>query len=345
MNSSTLETRLTNDTKFLGAWRALLKTGTVKALISSSVAFGIIAGSSTAMSELLNNAGSALAASDSATVAISNNSNAIKTVVTNPTYLNYWNSVPSNKARLAARVNASGSKLKRQIWTTSGTWTAPGTPIVALSVFCLGPGGNGATGSWSPTASCGGGGGGGESATKSATTSLPTSNQTVTVGSPGSSSSFGSFLSAASGANGTYNTGAQAAGGGSDSGVIYDSDPLNAIWQSNTASLQGGYGAHGSFGGSNLNGLPGEAGLGPSSVGGIAGTTNGISCTSAGAGIGYGSGGGSGAGIYPSGASAAHGNAAASNSGSGGGGGSGTSTIAVGGSGGTGLVIAWWIEG
>lgn len=349
ISSANLETKLTTDDAWLGAWRALLKSGTSKALIANTTAFGIIAGSNTAFGELITAAGTQLAASDSATIAISNDSNAIKTVVTNQTYLDFWNTVPANKARLQARINASGSKLKRQVWTSSGTWTAPVTPIVALSVFAIGGGGTGASGGWnggSTQAESGGGGSGAESATKSATTSLPTTNQTVTVGLWASTSSFGSFLTAAAGQNGIRPTSgsAQAVGGGSDVGTIYDTDPENAIWQPATANKKGGSGGVAFAGSYNSNGFAGASGL--TGGGGAGGTQNGSSCTQANNGTGLGSGGGSGAFIYPYGAGAANGlTAFAPNYGSGGGGGSGTAILSAGGTGAPGLVVAYWVEG
>lgn len=346
IDSAALETALTTNDAFLGAFNRLLKSGTVKALLSSSTAFGVIAGSTSAFAALLDQSGELLAASDSATTAISDNSNAIKTVVTNATYLNLWQNVPANKTRLQARINASGSKLKRQEWTSSGTWTAPGTPIVALSVFAIGGGGNGGIGGWdggSTRAETGSGGSGAESATKSATTSLPTTNQTVTVGAVTAASSFGAFLTAAGGESGIKGT-FYPAGGGSDVSAIYDTDFQNAIWQPNTASKRGGDGGWSFNITNNSNGNPGVAGL--TGSGGAAGTQGGGSAVSAGAGSGAGSGGGGGAAIYPGGAAGANGaSVGAGNYGCGGGGGSGTSGASTGGTGGSGLVIAYWVEG
>lgn len=349
IDSTALETALTTNDQFAGAWKRLLRSGTAKALIASPASFDIIAGSATAFGQLLELSGAQLAASDSATEAISNNSTAIKTVVTNSTYLNLWNNVSANKTRLQARINASGSKLKRQEWTSSGTWTAPGTPIVALSIFAVGGGGTGASGGWnggSTQAESGGGGSGAESATKSATTSLPTTNQTVTVGLWASTSSFGSFLTAAAGQNGIRPTSgsAQAVGGGSDVGTIYDTDPENAIWQPATANKKGGSGGVAFAGSYNSNGFAGASGL--TGGGGAGGTQNGSSCTQANNGTGLGSGGGSGAFIYPSGAGAANGaSVGAGNYGCGGGGGSGTAGASNGGTGSDGIVIAYWVEG
>lgn len=348
ITSVQLESAITTNDSFNGAWKRLLRSGTIKSLIANTTAFGIIAGSATAFGDLLTIAGTQLAASDSATTAISNDSNAIKTVVTSATHLNLWNNVPANKTRLQARINASGSKLKRQVWKTSGTWTAPVTPIVALSVFAIGGGGNGGNGGWdggSTRGEAGSGGSGAEASTKSATTSLPTTNQTVTVGSAAAASSFGSFLTAAAGVSGSKG-GSTTSGGGSDVSSIYDSDLENAIYQPTTASKQGGNGANGGLSSGNVNGSAGIGGL--SGSGGIAGTQNGSSCTNAGAGAGLTSGGGSGAIIYPGGASAANGADAtniADQYGCGGGGGSGTAGASSGGVGAPGAVVAYWVEG
>lgn len=348
IDSAALETALTTNDQFAGAWKRLLRSGTAKALIASTTAFTIIAGSATAFGQLLELSGTQLAASDSATEAISNNSTAIKTVVTNSIYLNLWNNVPANKTRLQARINASGSKLKRQEWTSSGTWTAPGTPIVALSVFAVGSGGSGGVGGWnggSTAGEAGSGGSGAESATKSATTSLPITNQTITVASgAAATSSFGSFLTAAGGVTGSKG-GSTTSGGGSDVSSIYDITPSSAIWQPNTASKQGGNGGNGGSSGGNVNGTAGLVGL--SGTGGVAGTVvGGPAATSSGGGSGIGTGGGSGAIIYPSGAGGANGGSVGSgNYGCGGGGGSGTSVGSNGGTSGDGLVIAYWVEG
>lgn len=335
ISSANFETKLTTDDAFLGAWKALLKSGTVKALIANTTAFGIIAGSSTAFGDLLTIAGAQLAASDSATTAISNDSNAIKTVVTNTTYLNLWQNVSANKARLLARVNASGSKLKSQVWTANGTWTAPGTPIVALSIFAIGPGGNGGA-SVSPTGG-GKGGGAGEYAFQQFTSSLPTTSQTVTVPTTsGTAASFGAFLTADSGQDGGA-TSSGGAGGGSTSGsAIYDTDPANAIWMPNTGSVVGPNGGNGANGapGSGSNGTAGLSGTG--GTGGSPGNagTGGSGMGSSGAGGGFDTGFGGSAG------------GAASGYGTGGGGaGIRGGDTAAGGAGGGAYVKAWWVEG
>lgn len=328
ISSANLETKLTTDDAFLGAWKALIKSGTVKALIANTTAFSIIAGSSTAFSSLLDIAGAQLAASDSATTAISNDSNAIKTVVTNTAYLNLWQNVSANKTRLQARINASGSKLKRQEFTSSGTWTAPGTPIVALSVCAVGGGGNGGNAS---AFGSGSGGSGAEVKTQSFTSGLPTSDVTVTIGSASTSSSFGAFLSA-SGGNVGADGGGTITGGGLNSGTIYDSQIELAIWQPNTASKQGGSGGYSATsptpGGSGGAGLSGSGGVGGNSSPGYGGS-----------GVGSGGGGGSAVGgsSLPGGA--------ASGFGCGGGGAIRDAyTPNAGGAGGTGIVVAYWVE-
>lgn len=335
ISSSALETALTTNDAFLGAWKRLIKSGTVKSLIASTTSFAIIAGSPTAFGDLLTLSGAQLAASDSATEAISNNSDAIKTVVTNTTYLDLWQNVSANKARLLARVNATGSKLKSQTWTADGTWTAPGTAIVALSVFAIGPGGNGGS-SVSPTGG-GKGGGAGEYAFQQWTTGLPTTNQTVTVpASSGTAASFGSYLTADSGSNGGAAFSGGTGGGSTTGSAIYDSDVANAIWQPNTGSVAGPNGGNGASsapgsGSNGTDGLSGSGGTGGSP--GNAGT----------GGSGFGSSGGGG-GFYTGFGGSTGGSATGYGTGGGGAGIRGGDT-ASGGPGGGAYVKAWWVEG
>lgn len=60
----------------------------------------------------------------------------------------HWRNYANNYQVVKLLVNASGSKLKRQIFLSSGTWTAPGTPPLAQSgmIWGGGAGGNGAGG-------------------------------------------------------------------------------------------------------------------------------------------------------------------------------------------------------
>lgn len=327
---------------YRGTWKQILKSRDLSILLKNPQSLGALFASANAFSILLELQGPELAASDAATETISNTSASILLIVTNTDYLDFWQTVPANKTRMQARINGTGSKLRRAVYTSSDTWVAPGTPIVGMSGSAVGGGGNGSYGSWdSGYARSGGGGAGGAVETKSATSGLPTSNQTITVGSAAGSSSIGSFLTSAAGQNGTWG-GGTAIGGGSDTGTIYDTDLVNAIWQPNTASKKGGNGGAPWAYSGNANGNAGSAGL--TGNGGAAGNQYGSYCTSAYEGDGIASGGGSGATIYPSGATGAHGRHA-SGYGCGGGGGSGVNSSYSGGNGAPGLAVKHWIDG
>lgn len=326
-----------------GTWKALLKSRDLSILLANPSSLSALFASASAFGLLLDLEGAELAGSDDATETIVKTSASILLIVTNTAYLDLWQTVPANKTRMQGWINGTGSKLRRAVYTSSDTWVAPGTPIVGQSSSVVGGGGNGSYGQWDGgMGKSGGGGSGAEVKTASATSGLPTSNQTITIGSAAATSSDGSFLSSAAGANGPFGSGT-AIGGGSDSGTLYDTDLTNAIWQPNTASKKGGNGG-GAWGLSfNANGNYGIDGLNNTGAG-AAGTQNGSSCTSAGGGSGIGSGGGGGAVIYPSGASGANGGNA-SGYGCGGGGGSGVSSPYNGGSGSGGLVVKHWIDG
>jgi hypothetical protein len=327
---------------YLGTWKNLLKSRDLSIMLKNPTSLAALFASATAFGALLDLEGAELAGSDAATETISNTSAGILLIVTHTGYLDLWQNVPANKSRLQARINAGGSKLRRAIYTSSDSWIAPGTPIVGMAGSSVGGGGNGSYGSWdSGYARSGGGGAGGAVETKSATSGLPTTNQTITVGSAAAASSIGSFLTAAAGQNGTWG-GGTATGGGSDTGTIYDTDLTNAIWQPNTASKKGGNGGGPWAYSGNADGIAGSAGL--TGSGGAGGNQYGSYCTSAYEGTGIGSGGGSGATIYPSGASGAHGRHA-SGYGCGGGGGSGVNSSYSGGNGAPGLAVKHWIDG
>lgn len=340
LSGAQLETALTTDAAlYLGPWIEVLKAVELNALLNSPTALAAMFASATAFSNILDTAGAQLAASDTATELISNTSSAILTVVTNPTYLNYWNNTPANKTRMQARINASGSKLVRTAFTSSGTWTLPVGGVVGFAAFAQGGGGNGGASNNSGQANSGGGGSGGESETISITTGLPVANQTVTVGGAATASSVGALITAAAGVTGNTGGGAAVSGGGTTSGTIYDTDPANAIWQ-HTASKQGASGGAATGSNADFDGNAGGAGL--TGSGGAGGLNDGGSALGGAAGTGFGSGGGSGSGIYPSGAGAGNGSAASANTGSGGGGaGASASTTGSGGAGGSGYVVIY----
>ncbi len=343
LSGAQLETALTTDAAlYLGPWIEVLKAVELNALINSPTALTAMFGSSTALSNLFDIAGAELAASDTATELISNTSSAILTVVTTPAYLDYWNNTPANKARMVARINASGSKLVRTAFTSSGTWTLPVGGVVGFSAFAQGGGGNGGASGNSGQANAGGGGSGGESKSISLTSGLPVGNLTITIGTAGAVSTVGAILSAAAGATGATGGGTSATGGGTDSGTIYDTDPANAIWQ-HTASKQGASGGVATGSNGDFDGYAGGNGL--TGAGGAGGLNDSGSALGGAAGTGFGSGGGGGSGFWPGAAAVTAGSAASANTGSGGGGaGASASATASGGAGGTGYIVVYAVK-
>jgi hypothetical protein len=225
--------------------------------------------------------------------------------------------------------------VKRQVFTSSGTWTYPGS-LSFLAVLCIGAGGNGVAGT--DILRYRTGGGGGESECVVATTSLPSSNQTVTIGTATpttanlqvESTSFGAFCTALGGFNGeasvgSTNTVGSGAGGGTTTGggrnSCDDTDITNAVVMTRNWAQKGGNGGIFNSGvyTAATQGLVGTAGTG-------GGSTN---ATAGGA---YGNGGG---GNYSTGTGA---NASA-NTGSGAG-----STYTTDYTGGSGICIVWWVE-
>lgn len=350
MNAASLESALAH-AGARGAWRLLLKSKELSLLLNHTAASAALFGSARAFSDLLLVAGPTLAASDVATERISNSAAAIQAVVSNPTYLAYWNSVPANKTRLQARVNASGSKLKRQVFTSAGTWNRP-TGLQALSVALVGRGGSGSYGdeyfsggSFYQVAT-GPGGGAAEVKTKNFDT-LPSGNVSITFDDTGKTK-FGAYLEAlngnhATGGNGTQSSFQQpnpgAAVGTNTNPSNIQPDLTNEVFQPYTASKAGLAGASSAGGSSSgswpgaIAGLTGQSGLtGSGGAGGSAGNTGG------GGGSGIASSGGSG-GYGGAGGSATGGNA--SGYGCGGGG------AATNGSGGIGsgpVAVVYWIE-
>lgn len=253
LNGTDLETALTTDApKYLGPFIEILKSVELNALFNSSVALNSIFSSAAATQAMLDNAGEILAASDDITEIISNNSSAIKTVVTNSTYLDLWYATSANFSRLLARINASGSKLIGESFTSSGTWTNPGG-LIAFAYYCNGHGGAGGNAQNNGGHYYGGSGGsGGESVFGQITDPnlCPVGNLTITIPtSIASPTTIDAIASAAAGLNGETLGSArtETTGGGTTSGdAIYPIGFANGatghIWIPTTGRKQGGAG-------------------------------------------------------------------------------------------------------
>ena len=290
IDGTQLETYLA-EPLYLGAWKQLVKTAVITALLNSAVASAAIFESNTAFTMLLEQSGEELAASDNATAAIFAVPASAKLIVTDYTYLDLWNTVPANKTRLQALINASGSVLYRSILTSGVTWTRPSGGFTAMSLGNIGKGGVGGTAQ--SGVGSGQGGSGANIKTQQWTTGLPSGNITISLS---TDAVFTGYLTALAGVGGTASNGTNT-GPGSDTGTIYDTDMLNAIWQPYTASKKGGNGGAGASTPSGA-GSAGTAGL--SGSGGTAGAGTGSFNTSTpgGPGSGLGSGGGGG-GVSP----------------------------------------------
>lgn len=327
LSGAQLQTELANAASF----------SNFQVLVADTPSMEQFAASTTAMTTIL---GSALA-----TGALKTSQEAMANLANNPVGLGVLLDISTlrteyvvdlnARAILNGLVNVNGGKLKRQVFTASGTWTYPTSGLHKISVACVGGGGGGGSANGT-IGSSGGGGAGGAIAASTLTVSSITGNVTVTVGSGGAqntaggSTSFGAHLTATGGSGGTAaGSGVNAAGGaavGSDSGNWLDTALTTTFWQQ-TASVQSGGG--GTFG-TNNNGFDAV------SANSLTLGTGGSSGTNA-PGTAYGGGGASG------GAGGA-GVAAAANSGAGGGGGRGNGSGQNGGAGGSGLVVVYWVE-
>ena len=313
VSGSQLETALTtNAALYLGPWREILKATELRALLNSPTALAAIFGSATAFAGLLDTAGALLAASDGATELIAKSSSAMITVVSNTDYLDLWVQTPANKTRLNAWVNATGSKIRRQDFTSSGDYT-PHADALLVSYSIVAGGQDGWQGG---VHGGGGGGGGGEIRTVNLDDDVP-GVTAVALGEKGNgitaagNTTFGA-ISATGAPGGGSNSATGRAGGGSNVGTVYDTALSTAIWQPTTAQKQGGTGGAGRAVGSGVG--AGSAGLGD--FGGDGGPSG-----EGGDGGGFGSGGGGGG--YSTGSSNPPAGAAATANTGGGSGGSG----------------------
>lgn len=145
-----------------------------------------------------------------------------------------------------------------QVFTSSGTWTNPGN-VQKVKVTVVGGGGKGGNAdSYNNLQRLAAGGGGGGAAIEVIPFPSAT-NVAVTVGGQGGTSSFGAYCSATGGASGTnvpapvnpgpVSTGANG-GAGSGGTVNFQGSPgMPTSAASGGASIYGGGGRHGRFGG------------------------------------------------------------------------------------------------
>lgn len=242
-DGAALETLLAVDGS-LADYTELINSYSESIYLAGSVhALDAIVNSSTAWEMWLESwiARLAIASSDFGTWYVCQDGAALVPFLESNTLLKGWLLYPENLRRIQNQVNATGSKLKRQVFTSSGTWTMPAT-VLAQSAMIIG-GGSGGNYQY--------GGGGGEMKTENFS-SLSTGNESVGVGSGGSaqSSSSQSNGSASSFKSVSAAGGSGTAGGGTTTGNGYKDmtdweNPTNAFWQAATVSQQGNNG--GSF--------------------------------------------------------------------------------------------------
>lgn len=224
-----------------------------------------------------------------------------------------------------------------QTFNSSGTWSKPGSGTAAV-IQLWGAGGPGGGGNWDWGGS---GGGGGAYVLDVMYLSSMSGSYSVTIGSSGGRSRFGSLFYAGAGASGAYASsngggggGGQNSGSGTTRGTAspnytsqYNDDTLRSILDSNNPSLLGQTGGNGSGGsGGRYGGGGGGGNWSPNVSGG--GSTYG----------GGGGGGAGGTGVYnrygTSGGSSTYGGNGGAGGRAGGGGGANGSQPAGGGGGG-----------
>lgn len=332
-SAATFNTALTDPTIAAQFTELVNSYVSAETLANSTVALPVILGSANARTIAANGPAFLRACANSGyathqLVTTVNGANLFALVLKDTTghRFSHWRNISANYQRLKTYVNATGSLLRRQIFTTSGTWTLPAT-LRAMSIFAVGGGG----GSQAYDV-LDGGGGGGEIVCVNVV-ALPNTDQMVTIGAgggistysglPGGNTSVGTLINAIGGNGGTNIGGA---GGGTTKNGGYKSftdweDPLDAVFQCVSASQKGGTG--GNYG----NGIGQAGGDGLPGTGGRPGFS--APQTSAQPGRRFGGGGG-GQGVEVSGVSAS------ANSGAGAGAGASN--------GGSGIVVIYWLE-
>jgi hypothetical protein len=338
ISSSQLETELA-DTLNLGAFRKLINIWENRQiLLQTPEALNAMFGSNYARESLFlyDEIMIDIAQSTVATDYLTRSGAALLELFENTTAFNYYRNTAANYSILKSFVNGANSKLKRNIFTTSGTFTPAGT-LLGMVMAGVAGGGNGATGA-PATNEAGGGGSGGEFKIIKLTSGLPSSGQSVTVGNAGLVTTLGALYSAAAGnsaANGASTAGATSGtttGGGIPS--ITDIDLSNAVWQTTNCSVAGGAGGVGGNGTNSPSGA-GNGTIGTAGASGTGGTAGTFGASVGGAGTGFSSGGGGGGGNF-----AGTAGSATANTGCGGG---GTVNGSTAGAGGTGLLVVYSI--
>lgn len=258
--SNLLENRITSselDTKlgiigYLSGFKYLVNNEKQSnMLVNDSTAFGLIANSTIAVT--------AMASNPVFVEELVKNSNALYTLVTTANLFNAFKNNAQNWSLLNSFVNEWFSKLKKQTFLADGTFSIPSEGLKAMSIVGCGCGGesNGV-----------GGGSGSESGVNTITSSLPSENLTITVGTTrkvGSvASPYESAGSSVTGAtagnllvlNGGYqNITGTSQGGGSNTGGNFSNGNLTASpWQFEDCTKKGGNGGFG-------NGVAGSAGI------------------------------------------------------------------------------------
>lgn len=277
ITSSQLESELSTPST-LGAFRKMLSISSVrKQLLIDTSILNIIFNSEKALTTLLSdeNALNLIGSSDTLVASITQSTAALKAIINSDSIFLAIKNNSTFYTKLQNRVNASSSKLKRQIFTTNGTFTIPGTGLAACTAFLQGGGGGITPAAASPNYGSGGGGGGETKVYKF--TTMPTSNIAITVGLPSNPSILGSFATAAAGStsvsvNAAFNG---AAGGGITSGTIpisVDYSPLTAIYELGNYSVKGGGGGGGRSSNDDTNAVVGELGWSGTSALGVSST-------------------------------------------------------------------------
>ena len=241
-NAVDLESYITDGAEYEGAWRMLVDDkASMRLLAASTAAMLVLAATSSANVDMV--------ASQAAREAVFDKGTAIKAILDDSVSRAAW----YNTFKIAVNDAPNTIKLKRQVFTASGTWTHPGVTddLVGISAVCVG---SGSSGNQSGSGYGGAGGGGGAIVAATVTPASVTADVTVTVGArvnvtsvtasvAGATSSFGAFVTAAGGsAAGTGSGGAGGVGGGSSSsGNWLDQYLLLAAWQV-SANVKGGTG-------------------------------------------------------------------------------------------------------